>query len=393
MSLMGIDVGTTNMKCIIIAHSGQLLNLVVRPSALYTLAPGGKKYIDGERLFNAVVRMCEETWGGAGNEKLRGISITSVGCAPVILNKYNVQLDATTSNRVIEPMPELSNEEYRDICGYSKDYGCGMHSILPFISGVTEPLAVMSVGDYLNCRFTGIKRRDRSTAGSVTLLDRRTGENWYNFLYEHRINYESLPPLCNSGDYIGDLINPQNTALPEGTPVFAGGHDYLCAAFAAGCYEEDSMINVLGTYEMLASFYKKQQNAPEAADFVTFMDWHVFPMRYTVTAEMPATGTKAAQVRKSAKMFAYQEDFVDKISTVKIKVVGGGSKNKVLVQSKAFINGLRLYVPQIPEATATGAALIAGVGSGVYNSFEKAARVYRNVDTVVFYPEFKKMKE
>ena len=391
MVLMGIDVGNTNMKCVILTRNGGVLNLVRRASVLNTQTPGGKTYIDGERLFKAVVKMCEEAWSTIEQEKLRGIAVTSVGCAPVILNKYDQQLNDSTPNQKIEPMPHLSNEEYREICGYSKDYGCGIHNILHFVSGVTDPLTVMSVGDYLNYRFTGIKKRERSTAGSVTLLDRRTYDDWYDFMYEHRLNKELFPPLCNSGDYIGDLSNPEGTKLPVGTPVFAGGQDYLCAAFAAGCTDDGDMINVLGTYEMLASFYKTPPEAPESPAFVTFSDKHVFPGRYAVTTEMLADGTRADQVRKSTKMYLYQEQFIEEKTSYKTKIVGGGSTNRILIQSKAFMTGMRLYVPNIPEATATGAALLAGVGAGVFKTYEAASRLYRHVKTEIYFPEQKRL--
>ncbi|MDR6553141.1 FGGY family carbohydrate kinase [Paenibacillus qinlingensis] len=59
---------------------------------------------------------------------------------------------------------------------------------------------------------------------------------------------------------------------------------------------------------------------------------------------------------------------------IKLVVVGGGAKNKHWLQIKADVSGIELHHPDLPEATLLGAALTAGVGAGVYASFEEAMR-------------------
>ncbi|MEC0144860.1 FGGY-family carbohydrate kinase [Paenibacillus alginolyticus] len=56
----------------------------------------------------------------------------------------------------------------------------------------------------------------------------------------------------------------------------------------------------------------------------------------------------------------------------KLIVVGGGAKNKHWLQIKADVSGFELQHPNLSEETLLGAALMAGVGSGVYASFEHA---------------------
>ncbi len=52
--------------------------------------------------------------------------------------------------------------------------------------------------------------------------------------------------------------------------------------------------------------------------------------------------------------------------------VGGGSYNSFWMQNKADIFGRNIKVPQIKESTALGAALLAGIGVGVYKDYEDA---------------------
>ena len=52
--------------------------------------------------------------------------------------------------------------------------------------------------------------------------------------------------------------------------------------------------------------------------------------------------------------------------------VGGASNSRVWTQIKADITGKTIHVPLSDHATTLGAALLAGVGTGVYSNFEEA---------------------
>ena len=388
MPLMGIDIGSTNMKCVVIADDGQLLNLVRIPSVLISKTSDGNSYIDGDILLDATIRMSEEAYIKSGVEKLDGIAIAGVGCAPILINTdgKQIQIQAPEGNTLSDPLPELTNEDFRQLCGYSKEYSLGVYSILKHFTNNNEAISLMSVSDYLNFRLTGVKKRDRSTAGSFALLNRKTREYLTELFSDYNINKNFLPELCEGGDFIGDLAISSQTTLPIGTPIFAGGHDYLCAAFAAGCINDGDMVNVLGTYEMLATFYESPVYAPDETDFYTFMDHHVYPGRFTVTAELHSNYTIDPNSDMSSKMYAYQLRLAKEASALRVKIVGGGSVDQHRVQKRADESGLVLHVPAISEATATGAALLAGVGCGVYSSHEQAAGVYENIETKIYHP-------
>ncbi|WP_261301368.1 FGGY-family carbohydrate kinase [Paenibacillus andongensis] len=71
----------------------------------------------------------------------------------------------------------------------------------------------------------------------------------------------------------------------------------------------------------------------------------------------------------------------------KLIVVGGGAKNKHWLQIKADVSGIELQHPNLSEATLLGAALIAGVGSGVYASFEEAIHALPAQEKQVYVPD------
>jgi xylulokinase len=55
-----------------------------------------------------------------------------------------------------------------------------------------------------------------------------------------------------------------------------------------------------------------------------------------------------------------------------IRVLGGGAKSRLWSQIKADVLGLPVVIPDVPEAAALGAALIAAVGAGIHPDFPAA---------------------
>ncbi|MDR0453101.1 MAG: FGGY-family carbohydrate kinase [Treponema sp.] len=83
----------------------------------------------------------------------------------------------------------------------------------------------------------------------------------------------------------------------------------------------------------------------------------------------------------------------DSAETVKgMKATGGAIKNRFWMQAKADILGLPVEIPELYEATPLGAAMLAGIGAGLYRDEEDAIRaVYRS--GAVFEPDMKKHEQ
>jgi xylulokinase len=59
-----------------------------------------------------------------------------------------------------------------------------------------------------------------------------------------------------------------------------------------------------------------------------------------------------------------------------LRAIGGGAKSKLWLQLKADITGIPVVVPRITEAAGFGAALLAGVGAGLYPNAGAAAEQF-----------------
>ncbi|HUS94449.1 MAG TPA: FGGY family carbohydrate kinase [Patescibacteria group bacterium] len=66
------------------------------------------------------------------------------------------------------------------------------------------------------------------------------------------------------------------------------------------------------------------------------------------------------------------------ISPNRLVAVGGATRNQFLMQNKADITGLPIEVPELEEATTLGAAILAGIGIGLYQNEQDAfEQVYK----------------
>ena len=62
----------------------------------------------------------------------------------------------------------------------------------------------------------------------------------------------------------------------------------------------------------------------------------------------------------------------------RLVAVGGATRNQFLMQNKADIVGIPIEVPEIEGATPLGAAILAGIGIGLYRNEQDAfERVYK----------------
>jgi sugar (pentulose or hexulose) kinase len=90
-------------------------------------------------------------------------------------------------------------------------------------------------------------------------------------------------------------------------------------------------------------------------------------------------GTRRGEVLKGIieGVAFYLKEVVDSLPATGIKIenyraVGGGSRSDAWVQTCADIFGQPFTRPVVTEAGALGAAIIAGVGSGIFESYTQA---------------------
>ena len=110
--------------------------------------------------------------------------------------------------------------------------------------------------------------------------------------------------------------------------------------------------------------------------------WDMYS-RGTIIGLTRGTG-RAHIVRAALESIAYQSaDLVQAMAgdcghkPMELRVDGGASANQFLMQFQADVLGCRVVRPSVIETTALGAALLAGLATGVWRDIEEIRRVWR----------------
>ncbi len=481
--LIGIDIGTTNIKCLAVNPDGRCVFSAKAPSGsiyrkIKSTGRDGciatREILDAERLWKAVTGVCRIVAGKIKDEhpdgRILGLGVASVGCRGLLFDKKGHQIIGGTyyerSSLFEKIRHAYSDEEYFVKTGYPFESGnpaFEIACILEYDPGMASRInALMSVSDYINYRLTGEIVQEYSTACSWGIWDIGSGA-WLQDIsdYFDSVGFDRsiFGQPVHGGTMVGSVHRQASeaTGFPEGVKVFAAGHDYLCAAYATGCVNEGRILNVLGTYEMVASFHGHALNNPEYSRKRTIIDHHVYPGRFSFAVEnscacqtewlkkivksdwdntfksletippafsksggrelfipgiftpsfpnwMPGAtggylgltaGTDTVSLLRatieglcffSKGMFEYQHELAANRNS-QIIVTGGGSRSRFWLQAKADILGMTLSAPRIHEATATGAALIAGTGAKVYSGHDEAVRLTNSWDKDIFVPD------
>ena len=450
---IGIDIGTTNIKCVTVDPEGNCLNLKHTPSAPMRSNGEFVPQLLWEGICKILLEAVEDLTGIA----IRGIAVSSIGCAQFCLDTQDqwirlpkgAQLEAGDT-LCRQWFQELGEEAFYRQFHYPPESG-----YFPFCFYAlkhTDPDAfqrvskVLSVSDYINYRLCGTWIRDPSLTGSFSMLDRNTN-TWSGLVMDALgVDGKIFGQLGTGGEQIGCVTETahRECALPVGTPVCTGGHDYLCAALGCNWTAEQGIFNVLGTFEMVTRISCDEYVNGWDGIHRVFSDLHVIPGYHTLTMEhlsgphlnwfvntcLHPTGLSFQDLNVQPDVpgtLFYDPDrgvgeegffdcidnrtpeelyqalleglcyrsrkAFDHIRTVtgsecnRVCSVGGGSSSPFWMQIKADILGMTICVPQRQEASGIGAAILASVGSGYYSTFREALEHMSPKNWTIYVPD------
>ncbi|WP_219838407.1 L-fuculokinase [Paenibacillus sp. R14(2021)] len=177
-----------------------------------------------------------------------------------------------------------------------------------------------------------------------------------------------------------------------------GGH-----SFSGGSVEwfRETLGDTRFSYEALMKLLAQTEPGPTGILYYPYLAGSGAPQANPAARAafigLMAKHGKGDMLRAVLEGNAYQLEFIrrsaEQISGSPIErmnVVGGGVKNSVWLQIKADVSGIELIAPDMAEATLLGAAVSAGVGSGVYSSFREAAAAVRRPEGNRFVPDLER---
>jgi xylulokinase len=298
MVLIGIDVGTTACKGILLTPGGAVLAEASVPQPEYAPHPGWAEADAGAWWANActVSRMLMAQAPGI---TIRGVGVTGMVPALLLLDadgqpirRSIQQNDARTGTEIAAMQAEADAAAFLARTGSP----ISQQSIGPRIRWLHahEPESIARTAhlcgsyDYVIARLTGSLGIERNWALESGLYDLATAVWADDLLALGGVERHWLPQLRWPTEIVG-AITPDAaaaTGLPVGTPVCAGSADHIASALATGCITEgDLLLKIGGSGDVL---FCTERGKPHP---LLFLDYHDVPGQFLLNGCMASGGS------------------------------------------------------------------------------------------------------
>lgn len=259
MLYIGIDLGTSACKLLLVDEGGAVLNEVTKEYLLSFPRPGWSEQTP-EDWWRAVTEGVPELLAGFDPSQVAGIGAGGQMHGPVALDENdNVIRPAILWNdgRTAKEVGYLNNEIGRDklsqytaniaFAGFTAPKLLWMRGNEPDLFAKIRK--IMLPKDYINYKLTGVHCTDCSDASGTLLLDVQN-KRWSKEMCEIcGVTEEQLPRLHESWEVVGTLEPDAAKALglPESVKVCAGAGDNAAAAVGTGTVGAGGCNISLGT--------------------------------------------------------------------------------------------------------------------------------------------------
>ena len=267
--LVGIDLGSTNLKAIVYDATGRVVARASRPTQRFNPDPDRPQWAiwKPEQIWGGVADSLREATGHLDDpSRIRGVAVTGMGMDGVPLDAQGRWLYPLISWHC--PRTEPQHKWWLEHVGAERQFAVGGNQIWVF-NTVLRILWMMEnepeilarthkwvlIEDFVNFMLCGALATDYSMASTTLLFDQRR-QAWSDELVATSGIRRDL--LCDphpSGTVLGQVHTAaaDATGLPAGTPVVLGGHDYLCGALPTGAFRPGVVCDVTGTWEMVVA--------------------------------------------------------------------------------------------------------------------------------------------
>ena len=453
--VLGVDIGTTNAKAILVSEKGRVVAASTREYPLFAPAVGHCEQ-RAQDWWGAVVSIIRELCADAHLARnVRGIAFSTQGGTIVPVDgAFEPIAHAIVWN---DRRCEEERQEFEEQFGADFMYQCSgwrLGAGLPALqvrhmrkrqSDVFRRAAMfLSVPDYIAAKLTGKPAVDFSNAGINQFTDIRAGKHCKAILDFMGVRMEQVAKPVPSGRPIGALTDTaaRELGLPAEVIVSSGAHDQYAVALGAGICEAGDAVIGTGTAWVVtalrdgadfASGFAQSISASEGkwGTMISIstggvcLDWfrkqvaglENTPLDYATInrylaeryqpgsrglifypyfngASLPAT--RSPQVKATLLGLDLSHDRYDIAHAVmegvgfqicwalqemekrqairRLCVAGGATKSPVWMQMLADISGRPIHFGQVTDLACVGAAILAGVGCGLFRDTAMGAQ-------------------
>ena len=259
MYYIGIDLGTSSLKLLLVDEDGTVLNEFSKEYPLIFPQNGWSEQ-DPNEWWNAVVEGIPALLKGFDASKVAGVGAGGQMHGLVVLDKDdNVIRNAILWNdgRTFKEVDYLNNEIGKEtLSKYTANIafaGFTAPKILWMKNNEPDKFdkisKIMLPKDYINYKLTGVHCCDYSDASGMLLLDVKN-KCWSKEMLDIcDVKEEQMPKLFESYETVGEIKTDVATklGLPEGVKVCAGAGDNAAAAVGTGVVGAGGCNISLGT--------------------------------------------------------------------------------------------------------------------------------------------------
>ncbi len=468
-ALVGIDLGTSSVKCVVIDARGKLLGVAAREYGVDTPRPGWAEQdpetwvtaaLDATRQAVVAASVAPEDVVGIGlSGQMHGMVCLDAAGRP--LRPAIIWADQRSAAQVARVEREIGPAQLGAWTGNPLATGfmlaswLWLHDEEPEIARNTTTLLLAK--DYLRYRLTGEPGTEPSDASSTLMFDTAARRWSRELLSVLEIDPALLPPVRESAAIAGGLLAAPAAVcgLRAGTPVVHGGSDQAMQAVGHGVIAPGVISSTIGTGGQLFAPLAHPAVDPDVRLHLFCHAapnlWHLeaailaagLSLRWLrdnvfigmgygeiadAAAEIPpgaeglyflphlagertphmdptATGafvgltlrhTRAHMARAVIEgvVFALRQglELMLELGAPAERIVasGGATAHPLWLALQADIYKRPIYRTRTVEAAATGAALLAGVGAGVFSDLQTACARTVAWDDAIIMPDAKR---
>jgi xylulokinase len=298
--LLGIDIGTSSVKGIVIEPGGKTLAQATAEHHLSSPQPGWSEEAP-DVWWNNTVKVIRDCLAhpAVSPKSIVGIGTTGMVPALVILDEDGVPLRQSIMQTDIRAQNEIREIKEKTPNGYflsKTGASLSQQSIGPKLLWIQRnetknwqrTATILGSYDFINYRLTHSYCIERNWALESGLYDFNQQTWSAELLSLFKTPAEKLPAIFSPSEIIGQVTPKaaEETGLPSGIPVVAGTADHVGAAFAAGIISDGDLLIKFGSAgDILYS------SAKRLVDPRLFIDYNILPGKYMLNGCMATSGS------------------------------------------------------------------------------------------------------
>jgi len=272
--ILGIDVGTTGTKTVLVDASGTILAKGYKGYALLTPGPGRVEQ-DARLWWDAVVLSVRQACAGIDSSLVCALSLSTQGASSLLVDSYGMPL--TNALTWMDGRSGLEADFLADRFGKDAFYRKTGWLASPALDAaklswlaahesdtVHKADKFLSTLDFLNRKLVGQAIIDPTNAAMRQLMNLETMD-WDNDILDAvGLSVDILPEIRPSGEYIGNLekIAAEELGLSTKVRIYNGAHDQYCACLGSGIGKSGEFMLSTGTSWVLMTVSDKPVFSP-----------------------------------------------------------------------------------------------------------------------------------